>query len=135
MIAVDTNVLVDLFLPTANSSIARQLAESDPQWHAPLLWRSEFASVLRQHHRAQGLPLEAAVELHARACEWMDGGEHIPRPDAVMSLAFGSDASVYDCEFVAVARELAAPLVTHDRRLVRSFPDSACSPRDFLDRS
>ena len=135
MIAVETNVLVDLFLPTPHSAVARRLAETDSQWHAPLLWRSEFASVLWQHHRVHGLPLEAAVALHARACEWMDGGEHIPRPDAVMALAFGSNASVYDCEFVAVARELEVPLVSHDRRLAGAFPESVCAPRAILDRS
>jgi len=132
VIAVDTNLIVDLFLPTQHTELARTIARRDDQWHAPLLWRSEFASVLWEHHRKTGLPLDAARALHRRACEWMDGTEHLPSFDVVLDLAFEADATPYDCQFVAVARGMGLRLLSHDRRLRRSFPDSVLDPRDFV---
>jgi len=130
VIAVDTNLIVDLFLRTPHTELARTIARRDDQWHAPLLWRSEFASMLWQHHRASDLPLEAAAELHRRACAWMDGTEHLPSFDAVLELSFGSEATPYDCQFVAVAQGLGLRLLSQDRRLRRSFPDAVLDPRE-----
>lgn len=132
MIAVDTNLIVDLFLRTPHTDVARAIARHDDQWHAPLLWRSEFASVLWQHHRSSGLPLGAARELHRRACAWMDGTEHVPSFDTVLELSFETDATPHDCQFVAVARTMGVRLLSHDRRLRRSFPDAVLDPREFL---
>jgi len=131
VIAVDTNLIVDLFLPTPHTQLARAIARRDNQWHAPLLWRSEFASVLWQHHRSSGLSRKAAVELHRAACAWMDGTEHIPSFDAVLDLAFGTGVTPYDCQFIAVAQGLGVRLLSHDQRLRQSFPDVALDPREL----
>lgn len=133
MIAVDTNLIVDLFLRTPHTDLARAIARQDDQWHAPLLWRSEFASVLWQHHRASGLPLQAARELHRRACAWMDGTEHLPSFEVVLDLAFDSGVTPYDCQFVAVARGLGLRLLSHDRRLRRAFSEGVLDPRAFVE--
>ena len=132
MIAVDTNLIVDLFLRTPHTDLARAIARQDREWHAPLLWRSEFASVLWQHHRSSGLALDAARALHRHACAWMDGTEHVPSFDTVLGLAFDTGASTYDCQFVAVARGMGVRLLSHDRRLRRAFPDGVLDPRDFV---
>ncbi len=42
MIAVDTNVLAYLYLPGEYTAQAEALLERDPDWTAPVLWRSEF---------------------------------------------------------------------------------------------
>ncbi len=133
MIAVDTNLIVDLFLPTPHTDLARAIARRDAEWHAPLLWRSEFASVLWQHHRSSGLPLEAARALHRSACAWMDGTEHLPSFDTVLELTFDTDVTPYDGQFLAVARTLGVRLLSHDRRLRRAHPDGVRDPRAFLD--
>jgi predicted nucleic acid-binding protein len=132
VIAVDTNILVDLFLPTDHSSLAREVAARDNQWHAPLLWRSEFASVLWQYHRLRKLPHEAARAIFQSACEWMEGGEHIPDMAEVMQLAFDSDVSTYDCEFVATAKAVGAPLLSRDRKLIQAFTGIGLTPAQFV---
>jgi hypothetical protein len=43
---VDTNVMSHLLLPTPHTAAAERLLKTDPDWAAPLLWRSEFRNVL-----------------------------------------------------------------------------------------
>jgi len=45
----------------------------------------------------------------------------------VMNLVASSTCSAYDCEFVALARQLSVKLVTQDKKLLREFPETAIS--------
>jgi predicted nucleic acid-binding protein len=49
-----------------------------------------------------------------------------------LQLAAESGCSAYDCEFVALARDLEVPLVTADRQLLAAFPSTAVSPEAFV---
>ena len=51
--------------------------------------------------------------------------EHDVDSVAVMDLVAASSCSAYDCEFVALARQMDIPLVTEDSGLLRAFPDVA----------
>jgi predicted nucleic acid-binding protein len=61
-------------------------------------------------------------------------GERLPDSGEVLRLASASGCTAYDCEFVALALALEAPLVTSDRELLAAFPAVARSPRDHLVR-
>lgn len=50
----------------------------------------------------------------------------------VLILADSSSCSAYDCEFVALAKQLGAKLVTEDKKILREFPDVAVSLDVFL---
>ena len=52
-----------------------------------------------------------------------------------MQLDTSSTCSAYDCEFVALARQLSVKLVTQDKKLLREFPDTAVSLDEFLLRA
>ena len=121
MIVVDTNVIVYLFLPGEHTKAARRAFERDPAWVAPLLWRSEYRNVLATSLQGGHLEIDDAVGVMDLASELMDGREYAVDSNGVLRLAQESGCSAYDCEFVALARELGIPLVTADRRVHSSF--------------
>ncbi len=58
MIVVDTNVIAYLFINGDYTSQAKKLLKSDYEWIAPILWKSEFRSVLALYMRQGFLTLE-----------------------------------------------------------------------------
>lgn len=123
MIVVDTNVIAYLHLPGERTDVAEAAWRADPDWHAPLLWRSEIRNVLALTMRRGGIDLEDAGRICGEAERTLDGGEHVVRSGHVLRLAAGSGRSAYDCEFVALAEVLGVPLLTADGDLRASFPD------------
>ena len=59
------------------------------------------------------------------------GREYSVASTSVLHLALRSGCSAYDCEFVALARDLDVNLITTDRQVLKAFPDTAMSPEDF----
>ena len=51
MIVVDTNVIAYLFLPGEYTPLAERLLQKDPDWVAPVLWRSELRNVFALYVR------------------------------------------------------------------------------------
>ncbi|HTY40311.1 MAG TPA: type II toxin-antitoxin system VapC family toxin [Thermoanaerobaculia bacterium] len=122
MIVVDTNVLAYLWLPGDRTTQAERLLRQDPDWNAPLLWRSEFRSVLAGYLRRGDLDIGTALQIAEEAEDQMRGREFsVPSSDVLARVA-GSDCSAYDCAFVVLAEELSVPLVTSDEKLLRTFP-------------
>ncbi len=122
MIVVDTNIIAYLWLPGARTAAAERLLREDPDWNAPLLWRSEFRNVLAGSLRRRDLNLETALQIASAAQEQMRGREFSVPTAQVLSRVEESSCSAYDCEFVVLAQELAVPLVTSDEKLLKSFP-------------
>lgn len=122
MIVVDTNVLAYLWLPGERTAQAERLLKADPNWNAPLLWRSEFRNVLAGCLRRGDLDLETALQIADGAEGQMRGREYSVPSAQVLARVAASTCSAYDCEFVVLAEELVVPLVTSDERLLRSFP-------------
>ena len=75
MIVVDTNVLAYLWLPGERTAHAERLLRSDPDWNAPLLWRSEFRNVLTGCLRRRNFDLETALQIVSEAENQMRGRE------------------------------------------------------------
>ncbi len=131
MIVVDTNVIAYLLLPSEHTPAARAAYERDPAWAAPLLWRSEFRTVLATSIHQGHMTLADAVDVMDVGNELMEGREYSVDSADVLNLASSSSCSAYDCEFVALAQELGVRLVTADRRIRRSFGDVTSSLVDF----
>lgn len=127
MIVVDTNILAYLYLPGEQTAKAERLLAREPDWVAPVLWRSEFRNVLAGYLRRKLLTLDQARALQAEAESLMAGGEHDVDSAAVLRLVSESDCSAYDCEFVALAQKLGIKLVTADAKLLKAFSKHAVS--------
>jgi len=125
VIVVDTNVLAYLYLPCEYTAAAEALLEHEPEWAAPILWRSEFRNILLGYLRRKAITFEQAVSLQSEAESLLDGAEYEVDSLAVLELARNSDCSAYDCEFVALAMKLDTKLVTLDKKLLRAFPKRA----------
>jgi predicted nucleic acid-binding protein len=125
VIVVDTNVLAYLYLPGEYTAQAEALLERDPQWAAPVLWRSEFRNILAGYIRRSTLTFEQARDIQAEAENLLSGAEHDVDSQRVLELVRDSDCSAYDCEFVALAMKLGVALVTMDAKLLRAFPERA----------
>jgi len=127
VIVVDSNVLAYLFLPGDRAADAERLLEADPEWVAPVLWRSEFRNILAGYLRRKTLTFEQACGLQAEAEGLLSDSTFQVDSAAVLALVRDSDCSACDCEFVALAMKLGVALVTEDKKLLRAFPAVAVS--------
>lgn len=125
MIVVDSNVLAYLYLPGEFTTAAEALLDRDPEWAAPVLWRSEFRNILAGYLRRGMLSFEQACALQAEAESLMEGCEYQLDSREVMQLVKDNDCSAYDCEFVALASRLGTQLLTMDKKVLKAFPGVA----------
>jgi predicted nucleic acid-binding protein len=127
VIVVDSNVVAYLYLPGEHTVKAEALLERDPDWAAPILWRSEFRNILAGYLRRKALTFDQACSLQNEAEDLLAGSEFEADSKAVLQLVCDSDCSAYDCEFIAVAKKLQIKLVTMDAKLLKAFPKDAVS--------
>jgi predicted nucleic acid-binding protein len=132
MIVADTNLICYLLVTGDRTSAALKALEKDPIWVAPYLWRSEFCNVLAGFVRKKLLTGQAAQANLEHALLLMRGNEYSLSPRRILDLAFASTCTAYDCEFVALAKELGVKLVTLDKQLLAQFPETAISPDKFV---
>jgi predicted nucleic acid-binding protein len=125
VIVVDTNVIAHLYLACEHTQAAEALLESDPEWAAPVLWRSELRNVLAGYMRRGMLTFEQAAAIQAEAEDLLRGAEYDLDSLSVLTLAADSGCSAYDCEFVALAMRLGVQLATRDSQLLEAFPEVA----------
>jgi len=122
MIVVDTNVIAYFWLPGVYTAYAERALNKDNEWAAPILWRSEFRNILAGYMRRRALNIDMAVQLMEHAEAQMKGREYIVESGRILNLVSISLCSAYDCEFVALAEDLGVPLITSDKKVIRTFP-------------
>ncbi len=132
MIVVDTNLLVYFYIQGEYSDLAEKAFRKDPNWIAPLLWRSEFLNVLTGCIKKGLVQFDVAVEIIGEAERLMAGREYTISALDILSLASRSECSAYDGEFIALAMELQIPLVTVDQKILVQFPEIAIRLEEFV---
>jgi len=132
MIVIDTNILAYLYLPGEKTKQTEKALIKDPEWVAPVLWRSEFRNILTNYTRSKILKLDYSLKTMNEAEILMSGGEYDIASVEVLSIAESSGLSAYDCEFVALALNLKVPLVTSDRKIIKAFSGTAISLEQFI---
>ena len=132
MIVVDTNIIAYLILPGEQTQLVEQVLAKDNRWLVPPLWKSEFRNVLALYLRQEQVTIDQARAIMTRAERLFARSEYPVTSEAVFSLVNRSNCSAYDCEFVALAKELSLLLVTADKKVLRDFPETAVSPQKFI---
>lgn len=135
MIVVDTNVIHYCWVRGENTSVAQAVRRRDPDWHAPILWRSELRNVLTAYLRRRLLSRAQIMEILSAADRALVGSEHAIADEPVLDIVATSALTAYDAEFVALAGVLSAPLVTADKAVLKAFPDRALTMEAFVGRS
>ena len=130
MIVVDANVIAYLHLVGEFTDRAEALLKKDPEWAAPLLWRSEFRNLLAGYMRRKTLTFEETRELQAEAESLMAGSEHEVDSQSVLELVRDSECSAYDCEYVALAEHLGVKLISAYAKLCKAFGKHAVGLSD-----
>jgi predicted nucleic acid-binding protein len=125
VIVVDTNVVATLLLGGPQTEKAEALLLHDPEWAAPVLWRSELRNVLSGYLRRGQLDHQQVLRLQGQAEALLQGSEVAVDSADVFRLVEASDCSAYACEFVAAALALQTRLIASDRQLLRAFPTLA----------
>jgi predicted nucleic acid-binding protein len=122
MIVVDSNVIAYCWINGDRTALAHRLRRLDPDWHAPVLWRSELRNILAGYRRDGSLSGEQVRRIMAAAESAFAGREHHLTSDRVFGVIERGRLSAYDCEFVALAEILGVPLVTEDRAILAACP-------------
>ena len=125
MIVVDTNVIHDCWVRGQNTEVAQAVRRKDPDWHAPILWRSELCNVLTAYLRRRLMSRIQIAEILRIADRAFVESEHIVGDDLVLDVVERSALTAYDAEFVALADALSVPLVTADKAVLKAFPNRA----------
>jgi len=132
MIVVDTNLIGYFFIAGENSTLATQVFVKDPDWYAPMLWQSEVRSIVTKYFRFKNMPLEKSQQIMNEAHDLMIEHERFVSSNVVLELMASSKCTSYDCEYVALAKEMNLTLITFDKEVVRDFPQIALFPHDFI---
>jgi predicted nucleic acid-binding protein len=132
MIVVDTNILAHFWLTSDQSELCNEVFKKDPDWVAPILWKSEFRNVVSLYLRKGLIDLVKSIAIMEKVENQMRGNQFELNSIQVLDLVSKSDCSSYDCEFVALADDLNIKLVTLDKKVLHEFPDIALHPDVFL---
>lgn len=132
MIVVDTKIIGYLYLNSERSTQAELAFLKDPLWAAPLLWRSEFRNVLANYICKKIMGVIEAQQIMEEALQLMFDREYDIPSQKILNLVAASTCSAYDCEFVALAKDLDISLVTVDRQILSEFPEIAVSLEKYV---
>ncbi|MGH8655004.1 MAG: type II toxin-antitoxin system VapC family toxin [Gammaproteobacteria bacterium] len=133
MIVVDSNVIAYCWVNGRLTALAQSMRVKDPEWHVPILWRSEMRSILTGYLRDGSLTGAQITRIMEAAEGALAASEHLVPSASVFEIAGKSRLSAYDCEFVVLASVLAVPLVTADKAVLRAFPEQALTMEAFLE--
>ena len=132
MIVVDANLVANLLIQSEHSPLAVQVFGKDPDWYAPLLWQSEVRSIVTSYFRYKQMALAKAYQIMDEAHRLMMDHERFISSNLVLELVSSSKCTSYDCEYVALAKEMNLTLVTFDKQVVAEFSQIAVFPQHFI---
>lgn len=132
MIVVDVNILVHYVIEGEQTENVQRIWALDDGWIVPVFWRIEFQSVLWKYVRVQAITGNEAIALLGQALDLFSANEQDLAPDVALREAISSGISVYDAQYVALARQHNVLCVTLDKSLQKACPERVMSAQDFI---
>ncbi len=132
MIVVDTNILAHFWLPSDSTELCDTLYQKDPEWVAPILWKSEFRNIVTLYLRKDLINLAEALLIVEKAELQMKNNQFQVNSVQVLHHVSQSICSSYDCELISLAEDLDLELITLDKQLLREFPNLAKHPDQII---
>lgn len=118
-LVVDASVAVKWYLPADDSEAALRLLSDEAALHAPDLLRTEVANAFWKHILRGDIDRSvwsfARLRLERSIRQWHESRFYL---EEAFSMACEMSHPVYDCIYMAIARQLGGKLVTADQRLV-----------------
>jgi len=133
MIVVDTNIIAYLWIPGHEDYRSRELLIKDPDWWVPSLYKSEMRSVLLLHIRKEIIEVQHAIQLMEKIENQFEFHTLDIPSSLILTLGNQTTCSAYDCEYAGLALLLGCPLITYDKKILKSFPQFAKTSAAFLD--
>jgi len=133
MIVVDANVLAFCLIEGKRTADAKTLRELDAEWIVPAFWCVEFQSILCKYVRFGGMPTEKALQLLDLATDMFSINAVTPPPDVVLRHALNWKISVYDAQYVSLAKQMGVRCVTEDGPVQDACPGIAVSLEAFIE--
>lgn len=134
MIVIDANILVYSLIEGEYSPLVKKLQGKETDWRTTALCLHEVLNVLATYQRREVLALKQCKKLLEHAEHFMQVAQCEVKMDAALSVAAKYAITGYDAQYVALAQNLNAPLVTEDRKLREAVPGIAVSMQEFLAR-
>lgn len=132
MIVVDANILVYSLIAGDNTKLVQKLREKDADWRTAGLCLHEILNVLATYQRRDVLSLAQCKKLLEHAERFVQVAQCEVKMGAALAVAAKYAITGYDAQYIALAQNLDAPLITEDRKLKEAVPGVAFSMTEFL---
>jgi predicted nucleic acid-binding protein len=112
--------------------VAERIAQRDPDWIVPHLWRYEVTNVLTTLARNKVIQPELAEAAILDAVLLASPAEAPIDQVTALRTALRLGISAYDAQYITLAQSRGVRCVTGDDRLVRKAIGIAIRPADFI---
>lgn len=133
MIVVDANIIAYLWIPGHEIYRSRDLLLKDSDWWVPVLYKSEMRNVLLLHIRKEIITVQNAIQIMEKIENQFAFHTMEVPSELILTLGHQSTCSAYDCEYAGLALVLGSPLITYDKKILKSFPQIARTADSYLD--
>ena len=132
MIVVDANIIAFYMIEGDQTPDAKKLWALDADWLVPPFWFIEFQSILWKFVKFAEMPGDKASKILGDAFALFSPNETGVPCRNVLREALDLKISVYDAQYVSLARECGIFFVTEDAPVRKACPDIAVSMKKYM---
>ncbi len=136
MIVVDASIVAFLLIEGELTPAARRLHRLDPEWITPPILNHELLHILAALGHSSGSQEDrrAMVEIWRGIRQSVGARQQVPDPVKALKLAMELGIPGHDAQYLALAEQLALPLVTEEESLIAAAPSRAVGLISYLGR-